>query len=91
MSELRGSGLPLGGLGLTAESYADFVAKEYLGDYVRAGGAAVRFVVAGDEDVARRWHRGLASAADDEGYLFVGVDAADVRVHLVDTAGDAGP
>jgi hypothetical protein len=84
VSELRGSGLPLGGLGLTAQSYADFVAKEYLGDFVRAGGAAVRFVVTGSEEVAMRWHRSLASATDDEGYLHVVVEAADVRVHLVD-------
>jgi hypothetical protein len=84
VSELRGSGLPLGGLGLTAQSYADFVAKEYLGDFVRSGGAAVRFVIAGAEEVALRWHRGLGSAADDEGYLYVAVDAADVKVHLVD-------
>jgi hypothetical protein len=84
MSDLRGSGLPLGGLGLSAESYAEFVAKEYLGDYVRAGGAAVRFVVAGTDEVAARWHRNLASAAADEGYLHVLVDAAEVRVHLID-------
>jgi hypothetical protein len=84
VTERRGSGLPLGGVGLTAGSYAEFVAKEYLGDFVRAGGAAVRFVVAGSDDVALRWHRALARAADDEGYLYVGVDAADVRVHLVD-------
>ena len=84
MTDLRGSGLPLGGLGLTAESYAEFVAKEYLGDFVRAGGAAVRFVVAGSDEVAQRWHRLLSSAAAGEGYLYVQVDAAEVRVHLID-------
>ncbi len=84
MTELQGSGLPLGGTGLTAESYAEFVAKQYLGDYVRGGGAAVRFVVAGGEEVARRWHSRLAAAAADEGYLYVGAEAGEVRVHLVD-------
>lgn len=84
MSGLRGSGLPLGGTGLTVESYADFAAKEYLGDYVRAGGAAVRFLVTGSDAVAIRWHQRLSAVAADEGYLYVGVDAADVRVHLVD-------
>jgi hypothetical protein len=84
VSEVTGSGLPLGGTGLTAESYAEFVAKQYLGDYVRGGGAAVRFVVTGSEEVAVRWHRRLAAASGDEGYLYVGVDASDVRVHLVD-------
>src|SRR5665811_1932663 len=42
VTDLLGSGLPLGGAGLTTEQYVDFVAKEYLGDYVRSGGAAVR-------------------------------------------------
>ena len=84
MTEVLGSGLPLGGTGLTAESYTEFVAKEYLGGYVRDGGAAVRFVVIGSEDVAIRWHMGLSVAAADEGYLYVGVEAGEVRVHLVD-------
>lgn len=84
MSELQGSGLPLGGTGLTVEGYADFIAKEYLGDYVRAGGAAVRFVVTGSDEVAVRWHRNLAAVAANEDYLYVAVDAAEVRVHLID-------
>lgn len=84
MTYPRGSGLPLGGTGLSAEGYAEFVAKEYLGDYVRGGGAAVRFVVVGNDDVALRWRRGLFAAASGEGYLTVEVDAAEVRVHLVD-------
>lgn len=84
MSELQGSGLPLGGTGLSAESYAEFIAKQYLGDYVRGGGAAVRFVVTGSDDVAQRWHRNLASSAADEGYLYVAADAGEIRVHLID-------
>lgn len=84
MSQTLGSGLPLGGTGLTVESYDKFIAEEYLGDYVRGGGAAVRFVVAGSDEVAARWHRRLARTAADEGYLYVDVDAVDVRVHLVD-------
>lgn len=84
MTEVLGSGLPLGGTGLTAESYTEFVAKEYLGGYVRGGGAAVRFVVTGSEEVAARWHPRLAVAAADEGYLYIDADAGEVRVHLVE-------
>ncbi len=84
MAEALGSGLPLGGSGLTVEDYVEFVAAEYLGDYLRAGGAAVRVIVAGDDGVAGRWHRGLAAAAADDGYLYVPVDAAETRVHLID-------
>jgi hypothetical protein len=84
VNEIVGSGLPLGGTGLTPEGYAEFVAKEYLGDYVRSGGAAVRFVVVGSDTVADRWHRALADAADAEGYLHVAVDAAECKVHMID-------
>ncbi|MDP9393521.1 MAG: DUF2791 family P-loop domain-containing protein [Actinomycetota bacterium] len=85
MGDLHGSGLPLGGTGLTVESYADFLAREYLGDYLRAGGAAVRFVVTGDPTVGQRWHETLRSTAGQGGYLHVAVDAAHARVHMVDS------
>jgi P-loop Domain of unknown function (DUF2791) len=84
MIDTLGAGVPLGGTGLSAESYADFVGKEYLGDYIRGGGAAVRFVVAGSDEVATRWHSNLRGAADAEGYQYVAIDASQVRVHLVD-------
>lgn len=84
MTESRGSGLPLGGTGLTCESYLDFVAKEYLSTYIRAGGAAVRFVVTGSEDVGRRWRNGLARVAGEEGCLYVALDAADTKMAMID-------
>jgi hypothetical protein len=84
VTEMLGSGVPLGGAGLGAGEYTDFLAKEYLADYLRGGGAAVRFVVTGSEEVARRWHAGLVEASAAEGYLHASVDAAEVRVHLVD-------
>lgn len=64
--------------------YLDFLAKEYLADYVRCGGASVRIVVPGSDDAAERWHARVAAAAEAEGALHVTVDAADVRVHLMD-------
>lgn len=69
---------------MSVASYLDLVTKDYLGDYVRNGGAAVRFVVVGNDEVAVRWHDGLRAAAGGGGYLCVSVDAADVRVHLID-------
>ena len=84
MSDVQGSGLPLGGTGLTVESYSKFIGEQYLGGYVRNGGAAVRFVVAGSDEVAVRWHRRLAASSAAEGYLGVAVDAGEVRVHMID-------
>ncbi len=82
--ESRGSGMPLGGTGLEVKGYAEFVAQEYLADYVAEGGAAVRFVVAGDDDVARRWHAALADVAAGEDYEYVAADATDTKVHMID-------
>lgn len=84
MNDARAEGLPLGGTGLTCDAYLDFLSKEYLAGYLRAGGAAVRFVVAGDSDVAQRWHAGLASIAAADGYLHAPVDAAETKVHMID-------
>jgi len=79
-----GSGLPLGGTGLTCEDYLDFLAADYLDTYIRAGGAAVRFVVAGNDDVARRWHAGLADIASAQDCRYVAVDAAETKMAMVD-------
>ena len=78
--------LPIGGAGLGVDEYLEFLRKEYLADYIRRGGASVKVAVVGDDRVAKRLHAGLAAAATAEGYLFAAVDAASVRVHLVDQA-----
>ncbi len=75
-------GVP-GGIGLDVDGYAEFLAKNYLGEYIRAGGGAVRLVVTGDDEVAARWHRRLAAISDGEGYYCVSIDAASTRVHLL--------
>ncbi len=79
MSELR----LLGGAGMGVELYVAFLEQEYLADYLPAGGAAVRFVVPGSDEVAARWHSGLAAAADRSDYLYCRVDAETTRVHLM--------
>ncbi|MBA2416771.1 MAG: DUF2791 family P-loop domain-containing protein [Geodermatophilaceae bacterium] len=84
MTDIRGSGLPLGGTGLTCESYLEFLAADYLATYIRSGGAAVRFVVAGSDDVSRRWHAGLAEVARAQDCLYVGLDAAETKMAMID-------
>lgn len=75
-------GVP-GGIGLDVDPYVEFLATEYLGDYISAGGAAVRFVVTGDEEVNERWHQAMSAAAKSGNYLYVAVDAAETKVHLI--------
>jgi hypothetical protein len=66
---------------IATEEYLDFQRKEYLADFVRKGGAAVKLVVAPDNTRAASFSVGLAEAASGEGFTFARVDAAETRVH----------
>jgi len=68
---------------LQVESYAEFLAKEYLADFVSRGGAAVKFCV-GDDVARAALRRALTAAASADGYAYASVDAASTRVHMVD-------
>ncbi len=74
--------LPGGGGSHRVDDYVAFVAAEYLQTFVAHGGTAVKLVIPGDDEVARRFSAGLADAAD--GFTHVAVDAVDTRVHLMD-------
>lgn len=69
---------------IATEEYLDFLRKEYLADFVRKGGATVKFVVAPDDTRAASFSVGLAEAASGEGFTFARVDAAETRVHMID-------
>lgn len=66
------------------DDYADFLGREYLDSYVRGGGAAVKFVVAADDEQARRFSTTVRDRATDAGYLAARVDAVTTRIHMMD-------
>jgi hypothetical protein len=74
----------LGGGVLKADEYAGFLAREYMAEYLPAGGAAVKVAVVGDGAAADRLHSGLASAIAEQGGLHVLIAAETTRVHMVD-------
>lgn len=65
-----------------AADYLDFVDREYLTGYIDEGGAAVK-LLAVDDDATRAQLTGGIRERDD-GFAVATVDAADVRIHLVD-------
>ena len=69
---------------LGLESYLEFLSKEYLGDFLRHGGASVKFLVSPDPTAIERAHAGLAEAAAAEGYVYARIDAAVTKVHQID-------
>jgi len=57
--------------------------EEYLDDFVRGGGAAVKFAVVADRPAGTLLLAAVERAAADLGYLTARVDAAHVRVHMM--------
>ena len=74
--------LPGGGGSHRVDDYLDFVAAEYLRTYIAHGGTAVKLVVPGGEEVAKRFASGVTDRADE--FIHVTVDSAATRVHLMD-------
>jgi hypothetical protein len=66
------------------DDYLAFVRGEYLEGFIRAGGAAVKFAVLLDDAPAEELSGGLREAATAAGYAYARVDAAQVRVHMID-------
>lgn len=63
--------------------YLDFVAREYLAEFIASGGSAVKFAVAPGE-AADRLRAGLLDRARGQGYTVASVDASRVKVHMID-------
>jgi hypothetical protein len=66
------------------QEYADVLHREYLADFVKAGGAAVKFAVPLEPDARDAVVRAVAGHATSEGYLVLDVSAAGTRVHMID-------
>lgn len=69
---------------LAPAGYLDFLAKEYLSDFVRRGGASVKFIVGTEPSATDAFHTGLAETAGDNGFAYVRLDAATTKIHQVD-------
>jgi hypothetical protein len=68
---------------IAVDAYAEFLAKEYLSEFVGAGGASVKFCV-GDESARALLRRRLEAAAAADGYAYVAVDGSTTKVHMAD-------
>lgn len=68
---------------LTFASWFDCISKDYLDDFIRVGGAAVKFlIVPPQEDRARLWAY-LRGEAEKHGYVFALADAATTKIHMM--------
>lgn len=65
-------------------AWLDVIRQEYLDDFVRAGGAAVKVAVVEDEAARRRLRDALSQLGEATGYRVAHVDAAETKVQMVD-------
>jgi hypothetical protein len=69
---------------LSASAWLEVIEREYLEDFVREGGAAVKFVVPSDETSRRQILEGLCTAAAFNNFQYAFVDSATTKLHLID-------
>jgi P-loop Domain of unknown function (DUF2791) len=69
-------------MAVAAAEWLDLIEHEYLRGFVTEGGAAVKFAV-GDNDELALLRQGLAELAGRYGLFYVAVDAAATRLHLI--------
>jgi hypothetical protein len=70
-------------LALPADVWLGSLRSEYLDDYVREGGAAIKVAVVASVEASDVLARSLVRDAGERGYLAAGVDAASIKVHLL--------
>jgi hypothetical protein len=69
---------------MSPEEWVSIIGREYLATYIRHGGAAVKFAVASTEAGRADLRQRLSRLADEHDFQLAVLDAADVRLHLID-------
>jgi hypothetical protein len=69
---------------IAPQEWVACIEREYLESFVKEGGSAVKVAAALDNDALTGLERTLTETAKSHGYLVIGVDAVDTRVHMVD-------
>lgn len=69
---------------MDAHDWLEVMRLEYLDDFIRLGGGAVKFVVPADADGRAEVREGLRAAAERGGFQFASVDATTTKLHMID-------
>ncbi len=69
---------------LKYHEWIETICNEYLHDFVKRGGAAVKFVVPMEEIEESQIINPLREYSKSEDYLFVDVNAVSTKIHMID-------
>lgn len=70
-------------MSIATEEWLGLLRREYLDDFVRQGGAAVKFAVVAEREAGSALLHRVEREAQEAGYLVARVDAAQVKVHMM--------
>lgn len=71
-------------MSISFQEWLDIVREEYLKEFISRGGAAVKFLIPLDDKQYNHYWQLLRKAAEEEELLFIGVDSADTKIHMMD-------
>ena len=69
---------------ITSQDWLDTIRREYLHDFIKRGGAAVKFVVPMEDIDHNQLLSLLRKTAEEENYLFTSVNAVSTKIHMID-------
>ncbi len=69
---------------ITQKEWIDTIRGEYLHDFIKRGGAAVKFVVPMEDDDHNQLLNLLRKTSEEQDYLFASVNAVSTKIHMID-------
>jgi len=71
-------------MNINSQVWIDVIRKEYLQDFIKRGGAAVKFVISDKEVGNELFNMKLRKMAEEENYFYALVDAVSTKIHMID-------
>jgi hypothetical protein len=69
---------------ITQKEWLDTIRVEYLHDFIKRGGATVKFVVPMENIDHNQLLKLLRKTSEEENYIFTSVDAVSTKIHMID-------
>ncbi|KFD40820.1 hypothetical protein HX99_03825 [Peptococcaceae bacterium SCADC1_2_3] len=69
---------------ITQKEWLDTIRVEYLHDFIKRGGATVKFVVPMENIDHNQLLKLLRKTSEEEKYIFTSVDAVSTKIHMID-------
>jgi len=69
---------------ITSQDWLDTIRREYLHDFIKRGGAAVKFIVPMEGNDHNQLLSLLRKTAEEENYVFTSVNAVSTKIHMID-------